>query len=132
MTDKWENSLFSCFSNMNTCMMATFCPCILFGRTRYRLRHPSLDGHNCCNFACFTQCICISTPISCIQRMMQRKEIREKHNLEGGCCGDCMKSCFCSCCELAQEENEVLMKQSKAQEQVGYIKPQGMVYVPSN
>jgi hypothetical protein len=74
----------------------------------------------------------MSTPISCIQRMTQRKEIREKHNLEGGCCGDCMKSCFCSCCELAQEENEVLMKQSKAQEQVGYIKQQGMVYVRSN
>jgi hypothetical protein len=37
---------------------------------------------------------------------MQMQNIREKHNLEGSCMVDMLKSCCCMCCSLVQSEKE--------------------------
>jgi hypothetical protein len=34
------------------------------------------------------------------------QDVREKHNLEGSCAGDLLKSCFCFCCSVVQAEKE--------------------------
>lgn len=34
------------------------------------------------------------------------QDVREKHNLEGSCVGDLLKSCCCLCCAVVQAEKE--------------------------
>jgi len=54
----------------------------------------------------------------------QRKKIREKFGLKGGCCGDCFRHCCCPCCALIQEEKEVIQRGKGA----GYQASAGMHY----
>ncbi|KAF8474618.1 PLAC8 family-domain-containing protein [Kalaharituber pfeilii] len=123
---EWETGFCSCFSPIGTCCLGAWCPCILYGRTHHRLEHNgSLDGYSCCNSSCcFYGCLTILPPLNTILGYIQRKKIREQYGLSGGCCGDCVRHCYCSCCALIQEEKEVVRKTKSP----GYAASGGMVY----
>jgi hypothetical protein len=58
--------------------------------------------------------------------MLQRSEVRGKYNLEGSGLGDCCRPYCCPCCELMQEEKELLLRtNSSAQPAHGYQKNEG-------
>jgi hypothetical protein len=62
---------------------------------------------------------------------MQRSEIKAKYNLEGDDGLDCVKTCFCGCCTLIQENNEVKDREEKANVR-GYNTPAPMAYQPAD
>lgn len=49
---------------------------------------------------------------------MNRSDMRQKHNLEGNGCTDCLSVCCCPLCDIVQQE-----KESEAREAGGYGKP---------
>ncbi|KAI5807201.1 PLAC8 family-domain-containing protein [Geopyxis carbonaria] len=120
-TRPWSNGLFSCCSPFGTCCMASWCPCILFGKTKYRVRNNgSLEGYSCCNGPCNLYCLAqLVTPLRLMMSRNLRAEIREQHNLEGGSCGDCFKACCCECCSLVQQEKEVIERSAEREKMMG-------------
>jgi len=92
------------------------------------------DGKTLPDIQCLLHCMCITfLPSACGMRMRQRREIRKKYNLTGNCCGDCLRICCCSCCELMQADNEVRAKKERtapAPSEAGYRRPDGMTYGP--
>ncbi|KAI5804174.1 PLAC8 family-domain-containing protein [Peziza echinospora] len=127
---EWENGFCGCCSPCGTCCLGTWCPCILYGRTHYRLEKGSLEGYSCCNSnCCFYGCLMIVSPLQTFLGYFQRKKIRETFGLKGGCCGDCLRHCCCSCCALIQEEKEVI-KRTKGSG--GYAQTGGMSYQPKH
>lgn len=61
---------------------------------------------------------------------MQSAEIREKHNLEGSCVTDLVKSACCLCCTIVQAEKESKMLLGEGQQHVvkeQYVAQEGMV-----
>ena len=44
---------------------------------------------------------------------MQRKEVRDRLNLEGNCLSDLAISCCCGCCSLVQQDKEVENRQAQ-------------------
>ncbi|RPB28203.1 PLAC8-domain-containing protein [Terfezia boudieri ATCC MYA-4762] len=122
---EWDNGFCSCCSPFGTCCLGTWCPCILYGRTHHRLEHGSTQGYSCCNANCiFYGCLVLVSPLQTFLGYFQRKKIREKFGLKGGCCGDCLRHCCCPCCSLIQEEKEVIHMTKKA----GYQASTGMHY----
>ncbi|KAI5837176.1 PLAC8 family-domain-containing protein [Morchella snyderi] len=126
----WKYGMCGCFSDCGVCCTGYWCPCILHGKTKHRMRHGTMEKYSCCNgpcmgFGCLVACL---PPLYFIMGMRQRAEIRERYNIAGGGCGDYWRSLCCSCCSLIQEEREVRDRQKEKNVARGYQKPQGMVY----
>ncbi|KAL6887939.1 PLAC8 domain-containing protein [Trichoderma evansii] len=101
---QWSSSLFDCFSPIETCLLACYLPCIVFGRTHHRVnKSGKLEGYEPVNTSCLLFCI---PGLHCILASMQRASIREKYNLEGTCIEDMAKSYCCACCNLIQLDKE--------------------------
>lgn len=85
------------------------------------------------DWKCVLFCVLTHCGLQCIPLTMQRSEIREKHNLEGGGFGDFCKSCWCTCCVLMQNEKEVEQRESLLRgSSQGYQPNGGMVYPQGN
>jgi len=131
----WETGFCSCSSPCGTCCLGACCPCILYGRTQYRLEHNgSTEGYSFCNSNCtFYSCLMIVPPLQSglplsLQSFLgyaQRKKIRQQYGLRGGPCGDYLRHYCCPCCSLIQEEEEVI---KKSKDTSGYQPSAGMYY----
>ncbi|KAI2620657.1 PLAC8-domain-containing protein [Hypomontagnella submonticulosa] len=112
---KWQASLCSC-TPCTSCLLAWCLPCILLGQTSERIRDPSMQSADMMNSDCMIHgLITCFTGCGWIYAMMKRNEIRERYDIEGGGCSDCCVSYWCSCCALIQQDNEVKLRQQKAQ-----------------
>ena len=98
----FSNGLCSCFDDCGTCCLGWWCPCILFGQTRARLRNPALTKEQlpCCSGPCcaFAAVLMLCAPFQCMFGCMQRDEIRSRYGIEGNGCLDCLAHTFCDCC----------------------------------
>jgi len=65
-------------------------------------------------------------------QMSQRKEVREKYQLTGSCCGDCLRAFCWTFCDLMQADNEVQANSRSMvlANEAAYGEPEGMVYGP--
>ncbi|KHN94760.1 putative protein family Cys-rich [Metarhizium album ARSEF 1941] len=54
----------------------------------------------------------VFTGCCCLYNVAKRAQIRKRYNIEGGTCGDCCTSCWCMCCALTQQENEVKSREA--------------------
>jgi Cys-rich protein (TIGR01571 family) len=96
------HDFFSCFDDTEACCLGCWCPCVLFGQTRARLRNPQLQRSQlpCCSGGCWGYaalmgcCPCVAVFFSC----MQRGDIRSKYHIEGDACTDCLAHWCCECC----------------------------------
>ncbi len=64
-------------------------------------------------------------------QMSNRQDIRARFNIDGSASGDCLRSYLCGCCELMQEEKEVLLRTQGLDStgpSSGYKQQKGMVY----
>jgi len=122
----WNNPLFDCCSPLGTCCLATWCPCVLYGKTSARLDKPSKDSPSGCNASCCGWCILSTCYLSSFLQCMSRGKIRSRYNLEGSVCTDCLASFCCTCCDLVQQDKEVKNQQHLAP--AGYEKPPKMTY----
>ncbi|KAL6714797.1 hypothetical protein ACLMJK_007057 [Lecanora helva] len=128
----WRYGLFDCFSPMNTCCLAYWCPCILFGRTKHAFEGD--PNASACNGSCcaWTALAMLLNPAQSLLQMSQRGAMRQRYGIESNSLNDCLLSCCCGCCTLIQEDKELRSHESEPMmQQQGYAAPnggQGMVY----
>lgn len=110
----WSTGLCEC-SDAGTCFLGLICPCMLYGRTQYRLLRKSrgedptnLLGHEFCNGSC-ASCACLSIicGCQCILATIQHTRTREAYNIEGNICSDCVRASCCMCCTFIRNEREI-------------------------
>jgi len=137
---EWKESWSGCFEDWNSCLMATFCPCIQFGMNYTATSYPYFNepagevisknkGKVVCACALWLAgawfCGGIGTGIL---QCLNRGTLREKYNISTGDCsdslGDCALSFCCQCCALAQEFKELRWRE---QQPMGISQPGGVL-----
>ncbi|KAL2120211.1 hypothetical protein VTJ04DRAFT_4237 [Mycothermus thermophilus] len=124
MANKWSAGLCDCFSaGFGICLLGTCCPCFLINKTRDLLENPTKEsgdicGGTCCGFATLNFC-----GLGCILSWTQRGNIRERHNIDGDGCMDCMVSTCCTCCGLIQQYHEVKERRGADTTRVVNVQP---------
>ncbi|KAJ6506085.1 PLAC8-domain-containing protein [Mycena vulgaris] len=114
---EWSNGLFGCFEACGTCCYAWFCPCIVHGQNKQRLRHlaehgsPDPDGGSCNSGACWAHCLLMSLGVGCILQCLNRGEVRGRYKIAGGGVGDCCASYCCGPCDLTQVAREIELEE---------------------
>ncbi|KAH9964823.1 PLAC8 family-domain-containing protein [Russula compacta] len=113
----WSYDLIDTNCPCNLFLLACFCPCFFFGKTKQRLSHledrgvPLPDGGDkcdgeyclyCCGFACGFR-LCLQVP--------NRSDVRRRYGIRGGCMGDCLASWCCDPCALVQERRELELEE---------------------
>ncbi|KAJ7282036.1 PLAC8 family-domain-containing protein [Mycena rebaudengoi] len=115
---EWSHGLCDCCGACGTFCYSWWCPCIVHGKNKQRLRHlidrgsPEPDGGSCCSGTCWGYCCLTSfTGLGFILQMMNRGDVRSRYSIEGGGCGDCLASCCCGPCELTQTSREIELEE---------------------
>ena len=122
-----------------TCCMGLFCPCIVYGKTQYRLSRKAqkkdptdLLGYETCNGSCTF--MALACGFQWIFAAIQRTRIRKLYHLNGSFGSDCLKSLCCCCCVIMQDEREVKEREGLISSYAGpasaYVSPDGMTYAP--
>ncbi|KAF5027767.1 hypothetical protein F66182_145 [Fusarium sp. NRRL 66182] len=129
---EWQSNLCNC-SPCDSCLLGTFCPCILLGKTADRMRDPTMQTADTCNsdtlIFCAIQCV---TGCGWIYSMMKRGEIRERFGIQGSGMGDCCVSYWCLCCALIQQDNEVKARLSQGPITQGYQPQKEGMHMPAS
>ncbi|KAH6642202.1 PLAC8 family-domain-containing protein [Boeremia exigua] len=141
----WKHSLCACSPDVGTCFTGLFCPCILSGRTAYRLSQKSkkadatdMLGHSSTNGHCVAMTLACGVGLGWVFPMLQRSRIRHLYKMEGSCGDDLVKGCCCCCCVSVQNEREVKSREESANRWAGpanrdvYTRTGGMEYRPQN
>ncbi|KAF1355855.1 PLAC8-domain-containing protein [Lizonia empirigonia] len=141
----WKHSLCACNGDMSTCLTGLFCPCILSGRTAYRLSQKSkkadptdMLAHSSTNGHCIAMTLACGVGLGWVFPMLQRTRIRHLYKLEGSCGDDLVKGCCCCCCVSVQNEREVRGREESANRWAGpasrdvYTRSGGMQYRPQD
>ncbi|KAF2023513.1 hypothetical protein EK21DRAFT_80733 [Setomelanomma holmii] len=103
----WHHKGSSSCTPFRTCCLSWWCPCIVYGRTRYRIENnDDMKGYSCCNHSCAGFCGLICLGISFVMLMMNRGDMRAKYHLKGNRCTDCLCACCCTPCDVAQQDKE--------------------------
>ncbi|KAG9230563.1 PLAC8 family-domain-containing protein [Amylocarpus encephaloides] len=106
MPRPWKNSLCNCMP-CGLCLKGTFCTCILVGQNHERItsnvRQPDTTSGWCAGWMGL-QCF---LGAGFILQMLDRMEMTEKYDLEGGSCGACCRAFCCGCCEAIQMKKEL-------------------------
>lgn len=137
----WKSSLCACTPDVATCFTGLFCPCILYGRTAYRLNQKSAkkDPTDLLSYKA-TNGHCMLMSVSCgfwwLFPMVQRTRLRHMYKLEGSFLGDCARGVCCCCCVAVQNEREVKGREDAKRQWAGpvntdvYKSPPQMKYSP--
>ncbi|ORY15304.1 PLAC8 family-domain-containing protein [Clohesyomyces aquaticus] len=138
---EWKHSLCECSSDISTCFTGLFCPCILYGRTSYRLSQKSdkkdptdMLGYKATNGHCML--MGVACGLQWLFPMVHRTKLRHMYKLSGSCGSDFVKSCCCCCCVAIQNEREVRDREESKRQWAGpastemYRAPERMVYSP--
>ena len=140
-THSWKTSLCTCTPDITTCLTGLFCPCILYGRTAYRLSQKSAkkDPTDLLSYKA-TNGHCMMMAVSCglwwLYPMVQRTRLRHMYKLEGSVLGDCARAVCCCCCVAVQNEREVKGREDAKRQWAGpvstdvYKSPPQMKYSP--
>ena len=93
---QWQHGLFGCCDNIFLCFTSWLCP-------PYRLgRNAEAVGESC-----FLYCVADLCGLGVCAGIAVRGKIRERKDIEGGICSDCMAHICCHLCALVQEAQEV-------------------------
>ncbi|KAF2024089.1 PLAC8-domain-containing protein [Setomelanomma holmii] len=138
---EWSSSLCACSPDPSACLTGLFCPCIVYGRTSYRLSQKSSkkDPTDMLGYSA-TSGHCILMSVSCgfwwLFPMLQRTRIRHAYKLGGSVASDFLKGCCCCCCVAVQNEREVKSREEASRRWAGpastdvYTRRSGMIYKP--
>ncbi|XP_052814943.1 uncharacterized protein LOC128241871 [Mya arenaria] len=95
---QWSHSLFGCFDDFGTCIIAYLVPCVAFGQTAEAIGEGS----------CFTCGLAYLVPVlNLLMWIKIRGRIREQKGIEGDTIKDCLTILCCPLCALVQEAQEV-------------------------
>ncbi|KAF2873492.1 PLAC8 family-domain-containing protein, partial [Massariosphaeria phaeospora] len=140
-THEWKHSLCECSGDISTCLTGLFCPCILYGRTSYRMTQKSekKDPTDMLGYKS-TNGYCMLMGVSCglwwLFPLYQRTRVRHAYKLSGSLGSDVVKAGCCCCCIAIQNEREVRDREESTRRWAGpastevYTAPRQMVYSP--
>jgi Cys-rich protein (TIGR01571 family) len=136
----WKYGLCDC-GDIGTCCTGLFCPCILYGKTQYRLSQKSerkdptnMLGYETLNGSCAV--FAVLCGCNFILAAIQHTRVRKSYGILGSVGTDCVRGLCCSCCTLAQDEKEIKFREGNKTRFVGramnnqYAPPGGMNYAP--
>lgn len=138
----WQHGLCSC-AEPSICLTGLFCPCIVYGRTQYRLalRAEKKDPTNMLGYTAINGS-CIAFGVLCgingFLAAIQHTRVRKAYNMNseaGNVAGDCLTGLCCCCCVVAQDEKEVKYREEQARKPAGskkegYVTPTPMSFTP--
>jgi Cys-rich protein (TIGR01571 family) len=111
----WSTGLCEC-SDIGTCCLGLTCPCILYGRTQYRLLRKSrgedptnMLGYETCNGSCTAMALFCGC--QWILATIQHTRTRRAYRIEGGICSDCVRATCCPCCTCIRNEREIKLRE---------------------
>lgn len=111
---EWKHSMCECSADCGTCLIGVLCPCILFGKTAFRLRRKNekkdptdLLGWSSFNGPCAAMAATVACAFCGMFPLFHRTRLRHLYNLEGNVFSDTVKACCCCCCAVIQNEREV-------------------------
>ncbi|KAF2189084.1 PLAC8-domain-containing protein [Zopfia rhizophila CBS 207.26] len=138
---EWKHSLCECSGDIFTCLTGLFCPCILYGRTSYRLSQKSekkdptdMLGYKSTNGHCML--MGAACGLWWLFPMIHRTRLRHLYKLNGSLVGDIGRACCCCCCVAIQNEREVKDREESTRRWAGpastevYKAPEQMIYSP--
>ncbi|KAL6709221.1 hypothetical protein ACN47E_002037 [Coniothyrium glycines] len=137
----WTHSICACSPDIATCTTGLLCPCILYGRTSYRLsqRSAKKDPTDMLGYSA-TNGHCMMMSLLCgfwwLFPMLQRTRIRHSYKIGGSLASDLLQGGCCCCCVAVQNEREVKSREEASRRWAGpassdvYTKVNGMVYKP--
>ncbi|KAG6655088.1 hypothetical protein I3843_05G170600 [Carya illinoinensis] len=100
----WSTGLFDCCSDMHSCCLTYWCPCVAFGRISEILDKGS---SSCAGNGLVFFLLQSLTGFGCLYSCIYRDELRKLFMLEGSTSEDCFVHCFCEPCALCQEYREL-------------------------
>ncbi|KAK9116091.1 hypothetical protein Sjap_015038 [Stephania japonica] len=102
----WSTGLCDCCSDISSCCLTCWCPCVTFGRIAEIVDR----GSTSCGVsgALYTLILCV-TGCACMYSCFYRSKLRGQYFLEEGpcTCTDCCLHCCCEECALCQEYREL-------------------------
>ncbi|GLT91775.1 hypothetical protein SLE2022_096480 [Rubroshorea leprosula] len=100
----WSTGLCGCCSDISSCCLTCWCPCVAFGRIAEIVDRGStscgVSGALYALIMCFTGC-------SCLYSCFYRSKLRGQFFLEESPCTDCCVHFCCEGCALCQEYREI-------------------------
>ncbi|KAF8467958.1 PLAC8-domain-containing protein [Russula ochroleuca] len=114
----WSFGLFDCFGRCGLCCWATWCPCVVYGKNRQRLRSLRKQGtplpgggvrydRHCCIFGALE-----ITGYNLGMQIHTREQVRERYSIRGNSTEDCAMSLCCRPCALTQERREIELEEN--------------------
>ncbi|PFH47899.1 hypothetical protein AMATHDRAFT_66586 [Amanita thiersii Skay4041] len=115
----WSNGICDCFDDCGTCLMAWFCPCMVYAQVKQRLEYlnqrgipdPERGGSGCNGDCMVHGLLSACLGIGWVLQISNRGSVRHRYSIEGGGCGDCCTVCWCSPCQLTQESREIELEE---------------------
>ncbi|KAJ5713132.1 uncharacterized protein N7483_010313 [Penicillium malachiteum] len=114
----WTYGMCDCSNNFGACLLGLICPCILYGKTQYRLNRKSkaedptnMLGYETCNGSCTGMAILCGC--QWIFSTIQRRRTRKAYGIDGDFASDCVRGTCCCCCTLIQNEKEIQKREEK-------------------
>ncbi|KAJ2988409.1 hypothetical protein HDV02_005601 [Globomyces sp. JEL0801] len=102
-TGEFDSGLFDCTSNLSTCVVAWFCPCVVYGQNQAALQ----NGDGCFMSGLLYTCAAGFGFHSCMGAY-GRGIVRKDRGIDGGFVGDCLSHYCCYPCALTQEHAELV------------------------
>ena len=130
----WKHGLCD-FGEIGVCCTGIWCPCIIYGKTQYRLsqRSERKDPTNMLGFSIFNgSCAAFAVLCGCnfILAAIQHSRVRQAYDIPGGVGSDFLRACCCCCCTLTQDEKEIRFRETRARSPalpaMQYSSPEGM------
>jgi len=112
----WSFGLFDCFSRFGLCCGSMWCPCVVYGKSRQRLRSlqtqgiPLPDDGETCDSHCILFAVVGGN--SWAMQIHTREELRERYAIRGDTAGDCLTLWCCRPCALTQERREIELEEN--------------------
>ncbi|KAI0249606.1 PLAC8 family-domain-containing protein [Lactifluus subvellereus] len=118
---EWSFGLLDCFNACGLCCWATWCPCVVYCKSKQRLRSLqdhgvplSGDGERYNNDCCIYGLLNIPG-YGWVLQIKTRSDIRNRYGIRGDTTGDCLASCLCNPCALTQERRELELEERSLQ-----------------
>ncbi|GLT71074.1 hypothetical protein SLA2020_431160 [Shorea laevis] len=100
----WSTGLCDCFSDMRSCCLTLWCPCITFGQVSEIVDKGS---SSCGGNATLFYLISVFTGCGFFYSCFYRSKLRRQYMLAEKPCWDCCVHLFCLHCALCQEYREL-------------------------
>lgn len=113
----WSFGLFDCFARCGLCCWATWCPCVVYGKNKQRLRNlrqygvPMAGGGDRFNEHCVVHGVLMNTGYAWFLHIPLRAETRERYSIRGDTYIDCLTVWCCRPCAYTQERREIELEE---------------------